>query len=98
VAAEIEAGQVPLSPAAAGALAAEPERASNVLATILSGGDDYELLFTVSALDSAAVAGAAERAGTPITEIGRIVAGSGVTVRGERGQALSLARTGYRHF
>jgi thiamine-monophosphate kinase len=98
VAAEIEAAAVPLSDSAVTARGLEPGRESEILEAILTGGDDYELLFTVSDLDSGSAADAAARAGTPITEIGRIVAGTGITVRGDRGQALSLARAGYRHF
>ena len=47
----------------------------------LSGGDDYELLFTAPAVGAAAVAAAAAAAGVAITRIGRI------TERGDAGGA-----------
>ena len=49
----------------------------------LTGGDDYELVFT--APQSAAI------------PIGRIVPGEGVTVLDGAGQPVALARQGYRH-
>jgi thiamine-monophosphate kinase len=62
----------------------------------LSGGDDYELLFTVpservGAL-AAAIAGSVE-----CTRIGRVVAGSGVTCH-RAGREVQVAQRGYDHF
>jgi thiamine-monophosphate kinase len=94
VAAVIEAGRVPLSAAAREAILADPRR----LETALTGGDDYELLFTVAAGKRADVARAAAAAGVAATEVGRIEAGSGVTVTGPDGRTLALTRGGYRHF
>jgi thiamine-monophosphate kinase len=62
----------------------------------LSGGDDYELLFTVPSERLHAV----ERAiasGIRCTQIGRIVPGSGITCF-RAGQPVTIARTGYDHF
>ncbi len=58
-------------------------------ALALTGGEDYELMFT--ALESPE----AEALGT---KIGRIVDGSGVRVVDEAGQAIELDATGFRHF
>lgn len=85
---EIEAERVPLSAAARAVVAADPTR----LATILTGGDDYELAFT-SPLDLPA-----EIAGTQVTRIGRVGPGGGVAVLDRRGDAITLASGGYRHF
>jgi len=90
VAGLIEAGQVPLSAAAA--------RLPDRLATVLTGGDDYELLFTAPPERQAAVQAAAVAAGVPVTVIGRIEAGQGVRVLDPAGGALALTGVGWRHF
>lgn len=90
VAGVIEAGQVPLSVAAAKL----PDR----LETILTGGDDYELLFTVPPERRDAVTAAADAAGVPVTTIGRIEAGQGVRVLDGEGREMALAGIGWRHF
>jgi thiamine-monophosphate kinase len=94
VAAAIEAARVPLSPAARDAVAVDPRR----LEAALTGGDDYELLFTADPDSRGAVARAAASAGVDVSEIGLIEAGSGVSVVGSDGRPLSFGRAGYRHF
>ena len=90
VAGVIEAGRVPLSPAAA----LLPDR----MATVLTGGDDYELLFTAPPEREAAVMAAAAAAGVPVTVIGRIEAGQGVRVLDGAGSEIPLDGVGWRHF
>lgn len=63
-----------------------------------AGGDDYELCFTASPEAAADVLRAAQSAGTPVTRIGRIVAGEGVVVVGADGTSWQPPRTGYVHF
>lgn len=66
---------------------------------LLTSGDDYELVFTVSPDRANAARKAAETAGTPISEIG--VLGGGVpvaTVRDGDGRDITPEKTGYRHF
>ncbi|OGA60867.1 MAG: thiamine-phosphate kinase [Betaproteobacteria bacterium RIFCSPLOWO2_12_FULL_65_14] len=92
LAAVVEAARVPLSAAARAVLAASPER----ITTVLTGGDDYEILFTARA----AAAGVLD---VPITPIGRMhapAAGSEdrVAVVDARGQPLALGRRGWAHF
>lgn len=91
VGAELDPGALPLSPALREVF---DEAAARELA--LSGGDDYELCFTVpaGALDAtlAALAAAGERA----TRIGTVVAGDGVRAAG--GAPLAAARGGWDHF
>ncbi len=57
---------------------------------MLTGGDDYELLFSAAPEDHAKVLRAAELAGTPVTPIGHIVAGQGLQVRDAQGLAIPL--------
>lgn len=90
VAARLRAAAVPLSPAARARLRAAPE----LLETVLAGGDDYELAFAVPPARRAALAALP----APVTEIGVIEAGAGVTVIGADGAPMPLAREGWRHF
>lgn len=64
----------------------------------LSGGDDYELLFTAAADRRGEVEAAALRAGVPVACIGRIGEGGGLVVRDGRGAALPLPWHGFDHF
>jgi thiamine-monophosphate kinase len=93
VAAEIDVASVPLSEAARGALAADPQ----LLETVLTGGDDYEILLTVRPERLAPLQADARQAGVAVTEIGRISAGEGARfIKG--GKPLTFARPGYSHF
>ncbi|MGB8841049.1 MAG: AIR synthase-related protein, partial [Aliidongia sp.] len=91
VAAVIDAACVPLSPAAASVLADDVGR----IETVLTGGDDYELLFT--AAPEADLTGPAARAGVVVTAIGRLMEGSAVAILDRDGRPLALSRRGFRH-
>ena len=90
VGAVIEADSVPLSDAV--------RAADSPLASVLTGGDDYELLFTAPPQAFAALTALAAASGVPLTPIGRIVDASGVTVRDSAGRPLTLGQGGWRHF
>lgn len=94
LAAEVEAAAVPLSAAARAVLAETPAR----LPDLLSGGDDYELLFTVAPSRSGEVAALAAALDLPLTRIGRMAAGQGLRLRDAAGQEIVLERGGWRHF
>jgi thiamine-monophosphate kinase len=64
----------------------------------LSGGDDYELCFTVPAQQVAAVQADLAKLGCGATRIGRVVEGEGITVRDRDGHALASSRQGWDHF
>ncbi|MCX7901142.1 MAG: thiamine-phosphate kinase [Burkholderiaceae bacterium] len=64
----------------------------------LAGGDDYELLFTAPAARRAAVLGAADRAGTPVTRIGAITEGRDLQVLDARGEPMDTPFQAYDHF
>jgi thiamine-monophosphate kinase len=93
VAAEIDAARVPLSDATRAAVAAEPA----LMETVLTGGDDYEIILTLAPEKLAALRAAADAAGVPVTEIGRIEAGEGARFA-QNGKALTFARSAYSHF
>jgi thiamine-monophosphate kinase len=94
VGAHVSASSLPLSPAAARALAAEP----NLLADLVSGGEDYEVLAAVSPADVNPFTSAAIARGITLTEIGEFVQGSGLRIAGPDGRPLALAREGWDHF
>ncbi len=65
---------------------------------ILSGGDDYELCFTASAIHHAEILRLSEKLNLPLTRIGKIVAGQGCVVQDATGNPLKIESTGYDHF
>ena len=68
------------------------------LSLVLSGGDDYELLFTVPASSRQTVLALAKRLGTPLTRIGVMVATQGLRVIGTEGQEVKVQHHSYEHF
>jgi thiamine-monophosphate kinase len=95
VSATIELAKVPLSAAARAVITA----GAATIETLISGGDDYEVLCTVPDQAWSAFARDAAAAGVAVTEIGRVVAGTDAPMfRDAAGQAVSLSRTSYSHF
>ncbi|MDA1096025.1 MAG: thiamine-phosphate kinase [Chloroflexi bacterium] len=74
-----------------------PIHQAEALKFALTGGEDYELLFTAPQSIIELVGAAA---GTRITSIGHLVSGDAgaVTVRGSDGNVLDLPTPGWRHF
>jgi thiamine-monophosphate kinase len=83
-AADIDSALVPLS--------AEARSRAVPVAQLTAMGDDYELLFAAPASRAAEIEAAAARARTPVTRIGRLGRGEGVTLDG-----ATPAGLGYRH-
>jgi thiamine-monophosphate kinase len=94
LAAVIELTQLPRS----AALSAQPEALQQLC--LLSGGDDYELLFSAAPEDRERVMRAGETAGTAVTRIGRIEAATAgqPRVRVLDGSGVPLATTPWRSF
>jgi thiamine-monophosphate kinase len=65
---------------------------------ILSGGDDYELCFTANASHAPQIEALAGTLELALTRIGRIVAGTAVTVHDETGGTLTIKEGGFEHF
>ncbi len=93
VAAEIDVGRVPLSEAARAAVAAEPA----LIETVLTGGDDYEIVLTLAPEKLTAFRAAAHAAGVAVSEIGRVRAGEGARFSRD-GKTLAFARPAFSHF
>ena len=80
----------------AAALLASPAWRQQVLQHVLSGGDDYELVFTAAPAQRAAVQAAASASQTPVTRIGRIDASPGLRLQDANG--VLLASAGFHSF
>jgi thiamine-monophosphate kinase len=93
LAAEIDVARVPLSDAARAALAAEPA----LIETVLTGGDDYEILLTISSERLASFRAAAEHDDVPVREIGCLFAGEGTRFMRD-GKELTFVRPSFSHF
>ena len=94
VAAVIDVARVPLSAAAGKAALIDRKW----LTTALSGGDDYEILCTVRPGRVGAFQSAARALGVPVTDIGRIVRGSGASFVMPNGKAMTFANASFSHF
>ena len=80
-----------------GAPASEALRRS-VLRHVLSGGDDYELVFTAPASKSEAVQAAALASQTPVTCIGHIDAAPGLRLVDQSGRPVANDFQSFDHF
>jgi thiamine-monophosphate kinase len=94
VSARIETKDVPLSPAARQVLDADPK----VMQTILTGGDDYEILATVTDSQLDSLGRAATALGIELSVIGRTGEGEGVEIIGPDGAPLALDTLSFSHF
>ena len=92
--AEVDSARIPQSAATMATVSAAPE----LLAEVLSGGDDYEILFTAAPEKRDAIEALGERLKLPLTRIGRMTAARDMRIVGSDGAPLALARLGYRHF
>jgi len=89
VGARIEADRVPVEPLVKASFG------DRALELALAGGEDYELLFTT---DAEVIDRLKKAASCPVTVIGEITAGKGVTVVDHKGKPLKLGRAGWEHF
>ncbi|KAB1075355.1 thiamine-phosphate kinase [Methylobacterium planeticum] len=93
--ATVDLADIPLSPAAARAVAAAPD----LLGTALTGGDDYEIVCTVAPDHLDAFRGEALAAGVPLAVIGSVEADAGAPVfRDGEGASRSFAAGAFSHF
>src|SRR5262249_15527888 len=93
--AEIDVARVPLSDAARAALAKEPA----LMETIVTGGDDHEILDSVPAGRVEALGLQASAAGGLVSEIGAVARWEGeARFLGAGGEPLVFAQTSFSHF
>jgi thiamine-monophosphate kinase len=75
-----------------------PASLVSTLSFVLSGGDDYELVFTASPGSRAAVEDAAQKSGTAVARIGVIDAAPGLRLRDAGGALVPNTYTSFDHF
>ncbi|MBF0623355.1 MAG: thiamine-phosphate kinase [Magnetococcales bacterium] len=95
VAARVDWERLPLSPAARRLVAARGEAVERL---ILTGGEDYELLFAVPSGARAGVEEVARRVGVPLTEIGEFQAGAPRVTVVKNGAPFDPGPGGWTHF
>ena len=98
--ATLQATRIPLSAATEAAVAADP----GLLKSVLTGGDDYELVFTTSSDAAGAIETISRDLGLRLTDVGRMGAtksandGLQVRVVDSDGCQMDVGRGGYQHF
>ncbi len=95
VALEIRALDIPLSSVARSW--AEPGGVSSI-AWLAAAGDDYQTLFTAAPESDSIIRMASDRLACPITCIGQVMAGEGVSLEDGSGKSVDIARAGWKHF
>ncbi|MEQ8664366.1 MAG: thiamine-phosphate kinase [Rhodospirillales bacterium] len=105
VAAMVDQDQVPVSPAARRLLEQPGMGGRSLWRRLVTGGDDYEVVFTAATADRAAIEADAQSLDFPVSRIGRLVAKGGeiaddlVVVRDASGAIVHIdGPHGYRHF
>ena len=84
--------------AALGSGQARVDGGEAAIADLVTGGDDYELLFCAPLSKRGAIEAIGRRLELAVSRIGTIEHGQGVTVVDADGQPLALGRAGYQHF
>lgn len=91
---EIELDKIPLSDSAKTAITNN----STLIEKIITGGDDYEILFTANPAHAATIAAISSASSTAISCIGRVVFGGNIALF-SGGESVPLPeKMGYRHF
>lgn len=89
----IDLRRLPLSDAARARTGADDA----ALVDRATAGDDYELLFTAPAAAAAAIDALAAECRLPVTRVGSVGEGAGLSVFGAGGNPLQPSRLGYEH-
>jgi thiamine-monophosphate kinase len=90
---DVEADKIPLSDAAKSAL----EKSVVSMDRVLTGGDDYELAVSVPKSARNVMAALAKFFTLPLTEVGRVCAGTEVRILDQRGADITPVKKGYVH-
>ncbi len=94
--AELELSGLPLSPALLNVYANNAENPD--LQSVLTGGDDYELCFTLKPENAEPVEKIAEHLNLRLTRIGEITESDEIVCLDQQGAAVSFLNRGYQHF
>ncbi|HET7546485.1 MAG TPA: thiamine-phosphate kinase [Usitatibacter sp.] len=93
VGAVVELAALPLSPIAAKHIASDAGRNA-----VIAGGDDYELCFTANPNSREVLMDLSKMLGVPLTRIGQLKRGKGVSLVGSDGKPVKIDGRGYDHF
>jgi thiamine-monophosphate kinase len=93
VGATVELGSIPVSE-----IGARHFNDDAGLTAIVAGGDDYELCFTAPANSRESIEDLTDVLGMPLTRIGQIKRGKGVSLLGADGKPMKIDGRGYDHF
>jgi thiamine-monophosphate kinase len=93
VGATVELGSIPVSE-----IGARHFNDDAGLTAIVAGGDDYELCFTAPANSRESIEDLTDVLGVPLTRIGQIKRGKGVSLLGADGKPMKIDGRGYDHF
>lgn len=97
VRAEINLDAVPLSLAAESWVRMQSNPTETMI-ELMTGGDDYELLFSAPPENRTDILTAAQTAAERISRIGRLTKGEGVDVLIRNGETLQIDKAGFTHF
>lgn len=93
VGAVVELASLPLSPIGSRHVGSDAGRTA-----LVAGGDDYELCFTAHPNSRESIQDLAKMLGMPITRIGQVKRGKGVSLVGPDGKPVKIDGRGYDHF
>ena len=93
VGATVELPNVPVSAIGAKHLSTAAGRSA-----IVAGGDDYELCFTAHPNSRESIQDLTDVLGVPLTRVGQVKRGKGVSLLGADGKAVKVDGRGYDHF
>jgi thiamine-monophosphate kinase len=93
VGATVDLGSIPVS-----AIGAKHYSSDAGLTAIVAGGDDYELCFTAPANARESIAELTDMLGIPLTRIGQVKRGKGVSLLGADGKPVKVDGRGFDHF
>ena len=89
----VDASSIPLAKPVAKFI----EKNTNFFERAISGGDDYEILFTADPRYESLIARLAGEVNLPITKIGAIQEGQGISLQAEDGRSITVGFEGYTH-
>lgn len=93
VGAKVDLAAIPVS-----SIGAKHVGSKEGLTAIVAGGDDYELCFTAHANSRESIADLTAVLGVPLTRIGQIYKGKGVSLMGADAKPVSIDGRGFDHF
>ena len=93
VGATVDLAAIPLSPIGTKHVPSDAGRNA-----IVAGGDDYELCFTAHPNSRESIQDLAKMMDVPLTRIGQVKRGKGVSLLGTDGKAVKIDGRGFDHF